>query len=166
MTPLAAISEPIPPGVVPPMLPALRLLAVVTAVAAVSPALAQTRVVPTSPDQIKLSYAPVVQRTTMAVVNVYAGKLVQNVNPLLNDPIFRRFFGLQGNQAPEQMQRSLGSGVMVDPSGLVVTNYHVIDGADEVKVSLADKREFAAEIILKDNRSDLAVLRLKEVREK
>ena len=64
------------------------------------------------------------------------------------------------------MQRSLGSGVMVDPSGLVVTNVHVIDGADQVKVSLSDKREFEAEIILKDSRSDLAVLRLKDVHEK
>ena len=70
-------------------------------------------------------------------------------NPLLDDPIFRRFFGVPGQQ-PEQMQRSLGSGVMVDPSGLVVTNVHVIEGADEVKVSLSDKREFEAEIVLKD----------------
>ena len=61
----------------------------------------------------------------------------------------------------EQQQRSLGSGVLVDPAGLVVTNHHVIDGADQVKVSLADRREFEAEIVLKDPRSDLAVLRLK-----
>jgi Do/DeqQ family serine protease len=145
---------------------ALRLLAVSFALFATFPAFAQDRVVPSSPQQLKLSYAPIVQRTTVAVVNVYAAKMVQNANPLLNDPIFRRFFGLQGDQAPEQMQRALGSGVMVDPSGLVVTNYHVIDGADQVKVSLADKREFEAEIMLKDSRSDLAVLKLKDVREK
>ena len=64
------------------------------------------------------------------------------------------------------MQRSLGSGVMVDPSGLVVTNNHVIEGADQVKVSLSDKREFEAEIVLKDTRTDLAVLRLKDTHEK
>ena len=58
------------------------------------------------------------QRVQPAVVNVYAAKMVQNRNPLLDDPIFRRFFGVPGDQ-PEQMQRSLGSGVMVDPSGLV-----------------------------------------------
>jgi len=99
------------------------------------------------------------------VVNVYAAKVVQNRNPLLDDPIFRRFFGVPGQQ-PEQMQRSLGSGVMVDPSGLVVTNNHVIEGADQVKVSLSDKREFEAEIVLKDSRTDLAVLRLKDTKEK
>jgi Do/DeqQ family serine protease len=112
-----------------------------------------------------LSYAPIVQRVQPAVVNVYAAKIVQNRNPLLDDPVFRRFFGVPGNQ-PEQMQRSLGSGVMVDSSGLVVTNNHVIEGADQVKVSLADKREFEAEIVLKDSRTDLAVLRIKDAKEK
>jgi Do/DeqQ family serine protease len=129
------------------------------------PALAQDRKVPTSPAELRLSYAPIVQRVQPAVVNVYAAKVVQNHNPFLDDPIFRRFFGLQGGPQ-EQMQRSLGSGVMVDPSGLVVTNVHVIEGADQVKVSLSDKREFEAEIVLKDPRSDLAVLRLKDVHEK
>src|SRR5689334_24874007 len=129
------------------------------------PALAQERRVPSSPAELSLSYAPIVQRVQPAVVNVYAAKVVQNRNPFLDDPIFRRFFGLQGGPQ-EQMQRSLGSGVMVDPSGLVVTNVHVIEGADQVKVSLSDKREFEAEIVLKDPRSDLAVLRLKDVHEK
>lgn len=129
------------------------------------PAAAQDRRVPSSAAELKLSYAPIVQRVQPAVVNVYAAKVVQNRNPLLDDPIFRRFFGVPGQQ-PEQMQRSLGSGVMVDPAGLVVTNVHVIEGADQVKVSLSDKREFEAEIMLKDPRSDLAVLRLKDVHEK
>jgi Do/DeqQ family serine protease len=132
---------------------------------AATPALAQDRRVPSSAAELRLSYAPIVQRVQPAVVNVYAAKVVQDRNPLFDDPIFRRFFGVPGQQ-PEQMQRSLGSGVMVDPSGLVVTNNHVIEGADQVKVSLSDKREFEAEIVLKDSRSDLAVLRLKDVREK
>jgi Do/DeqQ family serine protease len=143
---------------------AATMLCVVAMAGTVDNAAGQERRVPASPAEVKLSYAPIVQRAQPAVVNVYAAKMVQNRNPLLDDPIFRRFFGVPG-QGPEQMQRSLGSGVMVDPSGLVVTNVHVIEGADEVKVSLSDKREFEAEIILKDPRSDLAVLRLKGARE-
>jgi Do/DeqQ family serine protease len=144
----------------------IRLVAalVVSALFAM-PSLAQDRRVPTSAAELRLSYAPIVQRVQPAVVNVYAAKMVQNHNPFLDDPIFRRFFGLPGGQQ-EQMQRSLGSGVMVDPSGLVVTNVHVIECADQVKVSLSDKREFEAEIVLKDTRSDLAVLRLKDAHEK
>ena len=132
---------------------------------AAAPAFAQDRVVPSSMNQLRLSYAPIVQHVQPAVVNVYAAKIVQNRNPLLDDPIFRRFFGVPGGQQ-EQMQRSLGSGVLVDSSGLVVTNNHVIEGADQVKVSLSDKREFEAEIVLKDSRTDLAVLRLKGTHEK
>jgi Do/DeqQ family serine protease len=85
---------------------------------------------------------------------------------MFDDPIFRRFFGGGGGGAREQVQRSLGSGVIVDSSGLVVTNHHVIENADQIKVSLADKREFEADIVLKDQRSDLAVLRLKDSHER
>jgi Do/DeqQ family serine protease len=123
------------------------------------------RVVPGSASDLRLSYAPIVKRVAPAVVNVYAAKVVENRNPLFDDPIFRRFFG-GGDGAREQVQRSLGSGVIVDASGLVVTNNHVIEGADQIKVSLADKREFEAEIVLKDTRSDLAVLRLKDSHER
>src|SRR5262245_36819291 len=115
----------------------------------VSAALSQERRVPTSPNELKLSYAPIVQRTAPAVVNVYAAKLIENRNPLFEDPFFRRFFGNPGMPRSDQLQRSLGSGVIVDPAGLVVTNNHVIEGADQVKVSLSDKREFEAEIVLK-----------------
>ncbi|ACI92836.1 protease do [Afipia carboxidovorans OM5] len=135
------------------------------AILGAAPAIAQERVVPSSLNQLRLSYAPIVQHVQPAVVNVYAAKVVQNRNPFLDDPIFRRFFGVPGGQQ-EQMQRSLGSGVLVDSSGLVVTNNHVIEGADQVKVSLADKREFEAEIVLKDSRTDLAVLRIKGSHEK
>jgi Do/DeqQ family serine protease len=144
---------------------AVRLCTALLVLLAVAPASAQDRRVPASQAELKLSYAPIVQRVQPAVVNVYAAKMVQDRNPLLDDPIFRRFFGVPGQQ-PEQMQRSLGSGVMVDSSGLVVTNNHVIEGADQVKVSLSDKREFEAEIVLKDSRTDLAVLHLKDVKEK
>jgi Do/DeqQ family serine protease len=124
---------------------------------------AEDRRVPSSPAELQLSFAPVVKRAAPAVVNVYAARVVENRNPFMNDPLFRQFFG---SVPREQVLRSLGSGVIVDPSGLVVTNYHVIEGANEVRVALSDKREFDAEIVLKDEHSDLTVLRLKGVDER
>src|SRR3569623_1496700 len=107
----------------------LGLAALLFAILGAAPASAQERVVPSSMNQLRLSYAPIVQHVQPAVVNVYAAKIVQNRNPLMDDPIFRRIFGVPGGQQ-EQMQRSLGSCVLVDSSGLVVTNNHVIEGAD------------------------------------
>ena len=144
----------------------LRLLvpaAGILVLAAFQPAHAQQRQVPTSPAQIQLSFAPVVQRVAPAVVNVYATHVIENNNPFLADPFFRQFFG---GMPREQVERSLGSGVIVDASGLVVTNYHVIEGASQVKVALSDKRELDADIVLKDQRSDLAVLRIKGASER
>src|SRR6516225_12463756 len=104
------------------MIPHTRLLVTaflpLVAVTFAATALAQDRVVPASPAQLTLSYAPVVKRVAAAVVNVYAARTVANRNPLFDDPMFRRFFG--GPDGP-QVQRSLGSGVIVDPSGLIVT---------------------------------------------
>jgi Do/DeqQ family serine protease len=148
----------------------LRAVAVAAAslvVVALAIGEAQERRVPGSAAELMLSYAPVVQRVAPAVVNVYAAKVVENRYPLIDDPFFRRFFGGPDSSVPrEQVQRSLGSGVILDPAGLIVTNHHVIEGASEVKVALADKREFEADIILKDTRADLAVLRLKDVHER
>jgi len=124
---------------------------------------AQERRAPSSAAEVQLSFAPIVHRVAPAVVNVYAARVVENRNPFLNDPFFRQFFGAVPR---EQVQRSLGSGVIVDASGLVVTNYHVIEGASAVKISLADKREFDADIVLKDQRSDLTVLRIKDAKER
>jgi Do/DeqQ family serine protease len=137
-----------------------------TLFAVMTAATAQERRVPSSSAEVQLSYAPLLHRVTPAVVNVYAARVVENRNPLFNDPFFRQFFGGGGGMPREQVQRSLGSGVIVDPAGLVVTNVHVIEGATEVKVALSDKREFDAEIVLKDTHSDLAVLRLKGVHER
>ncbi|MDC7786941.1 Do family serine endopeptidase [Rhodoplanes sp. TEM] len=142
--------------------PGLGLAAVLLAAFAAMPAAAQNTRVPSSTEEMKLSFSSVVKRVTPSVVNVYAARIVENRHPLMDDPVFRRFFG---GRPQEQVQRSLGSGVIVDPSGLVMTNNHVIENMDQVKVSLADKREFEAEIVLKDARSDLAVLRLKDAGE-
>lgn len=126
--------------------------------------LAEARAVPESQQQIKLSFAPVVQRTAPAVVNIFARKLVRSSRGslLLNDPIFRQFFG---DQMPfgmprERFENSLGSGVIVSEDGMVVTNAHVIEGSTEITVVLADRRQFQAELVLVDERSDLAVLRI------
>ena len=143
----------------------LRLIsAFALAIAVAIPATAQERRVPASSTELRLSYAPVVQKAAPSVVNVYAARVVANRNPFADDPLFRRFFG--GGLPQEQVQRALGSGVIVDAGGLVMTNNHVIEGASEVKIALADKREFEAEVLLKDSRTDLAVLRVKDGREK
>ncbi len=142
----------------------VKTLIAAVIIALAGAATAQERRLPTQ-SELRLSYAPVVQHVAPAVVNVYAAKVVQNRNPLLDDPIFRRFFGGGPGGGGNQLQRSLGSGVIVDATGLVVTNNHVIEGADEVKVSLADKREFEATLVLKDPRTDLAILRIKDSHE-
>jgi Do/DeqQ family serine protease len=129
---------------------------------------AQQRVVPPSRAAVQWSYAPIVQKVAPAVVNVYASRTEKLArNPLFDDPFFQQFFGRDfSGQGRERVQKSLGSGVIVDASGLVVTNHHVIEGMTQVKVALSDKREFEAEILLRDPRSDLAVLRLKGTSER
>jgi Do/DeqQ family serine protease len=127
----------------------------------------QPKQVPESRQQISLSFAPVVRQVAAGVVNVYGTRVdKQPRNPFMDDPFFRRFFGDRGFGVPqERVQRSLGSGVVVDVSGLVVTNNHVIEGMSEVKVAFADKREVEATILLRDPRTDLAVLKLKTAKD-
>ncbi|MDE2579359.1 MAG: DegQ family serine endoprotease [Hyphomicrobiales bacterium] len=146
----------------------LRAAAVVGAALFVGNASAQAllspeRVAPQSRAQTMLSFAPVVKRAQPSVVNVYASRKETVVNnPLFDDPIFRHFFGDRAPGAPGgQTAQSLGSGVIVDPAGLIITNYHVIDGMTDVKVALSDKREYEASILVRDQRTDLAVLKLK-----
>jgi serine protease Do len=129
---------------------------------------AQEKAVPTSRPQATLSFAPVVKQAAPAVVNIYTKTVVkQRVNPLFDDPFFRQFFGGQGipGMSREQVQNSLGSGVIVRSGGVVVTNNHVVGGADEIRVVLNDKREYAAKVLGTDERSDIAVLQLQGVKE-
>jgi Do/DeqQ family serine protease len=132
-----------------------------------APAAAQARQVPDNQDEVMLSFAPVVKKAAPAVVNIFAKRKVTQKRPfpsLLDDPFFRRFFGDGAGEGQgrrrEREQPSLGSGVIVAAEGFIVTNEHVIKGASEIKVVLADRREFEAEVVLADERTDLAVLRI------
>lgn len=126
------------------------------------PAAAQT--VPQSQAQVTLSFAPVVKKVAPAVVNIYTKSRVtvrQTLTPFANDPFFQQFFGQGfGGRTREQVVASLGSGVIVGADGTIVTSHHVIKDAQEITVVLADKREFAAKVTLKDPQSDLAFLKI------
>ncbi|WP_237477046.1 Do family serine endopeptidase [Lichenibacterium dinghuense] len=139
----------------------LPLLALPVLLALGAPSRAEDRQLPTSKGDVVLSFAPIVKRVAPAVVNVYASRVEKRPrNSLMDDPIFRQFFG--GHDRPgNPTAQSLGSGVVVDASGLVITNYHVIDGMTDVRVAMSDKHEYPADIVLRDQRTDLAVLRLK-----
>jgi len=118
--------------------------------------------VPQSLGEIQLSFAPVVRAAAPAVVNIYTRKTVERrMNPFAADPMLERFFGeFFGQRRQQRAQTSLGSGVIVDASGVVVSNHHVVAGADEITVVLSDRREFSGEVILADEAADLAVVQL------
>lgn len=124
---------------------------------------AQQRAVPGSRSDLLYSFSPIVKDVAPAVVNVYARRAPTRgtaISPFLDDPFFRRFFG-GGGMPNTRAQSSLGSGVIVAPDGLIITNNHVIKGANEVRVALNDRREFDCEVLLRDERTDLAVLKVK-----
>lgn len=126
---------------------------------------------PTSQSEILLSFAPLVKTSAPAVVNIFTRTTITQspLSPLFDDPFFRRFFNRQFSTGPRtrtKVQNSLGSGVIVKGNGTIVTNYHVIKGADEITVVLSDRREFDAKIVGGDERTDLAVLKINSGTEK
>ncbi len=126
---------------------------------------AETKAVPDTRQQVTLSFAPLVRKAAPAVVNIYAKRVVRTrTRSLFDDPFFRRFFGdgfpFGRPSERQRLQNTLGSGVIVDSDGLIVTNHHVIEGSEEITVVLADRREFSAELVVSDQKTDLAVLRI------
>ncbi|MHB1585690.1 MAG: Do family serine endopeptidase [Acidiferrobacteraceae bacterium] len=108
-----------------------------------------------------VSYAHAVQIAAPAVVNINtAAVTTYRPQPFLNDPFFRQFFGNLTGPPQKRLETSLGSGVIVSPSGYIMTNYHVIKGAQEIEVFLKDGRHAAARVIGTDPASDLAVLKI------
>ncbi len=125
-------------------------------------ATADTRV-PQSQAEISLGFAPVVKQAAPAVVNIYA-KIVRQgrANPFFSDPFFQEFFGENFGAPRPRVQNSLGSGVILSGDGYVVSNYHVVGTATEIRVVTTDRREFSAQVVLGDKESDIAILRLEE----
>ncbi len=121
------------------------------------------KLLPTSRSEITLSFSPLVKKVAPAVVNIYSKRKIKyrNTSPFFNDPLFKHFFGdTFGNGITEKEESSLGSGVIVKANGLIVTSNHVIKGSDKIKVVLSDRREFSAKVILTDEKTDLAMLKI------
>src|SRR5215213_296284 len=109
------------------------------------------------------SYADVVSKAVPAVVTIHSQTRVRQPQqfPFMDDPFFRQFFGDRTPQQPaERTREGLGSGVIVNPNGYILTNHHVIDGADQIRVDLNDHRSLEAKVVGSDPPSDLAVLKV------
>ncbi|MFC4929468.1 Do family serine endopeptidase [Massilia sp. GCM10023247] len=106
------------------------------------------------------SYRDAAGRAMPAVVNILTSKASREAHPILKDPFFRRFFG--DRLPPEEQLSSLGSGVIVSSEGYIITNFHVVEGADQIEVGLADGRKASARIVGTDPETDLAVIRIGE----
>lgn len=136
-----------------------RAIWVALVLLAALPAQADTRV-PQSQAEISLGFAPLVKEAAPAVVNIYARIVRQGrASPFQGDPFFEDFFRGFGTPQP-RVQNSLGSGVILSADGIIVSNYHVVGMATDIRVVLSDRREYAAKVLLGDQESDLAILQL------
>ncbi|MFZ4687532.1 MAG: trypsin-like peptidase domain-containing protein, partial [Hyphomonadaceae bacterium] len=124
-----------------------------------SPEPAPQEIVPQTQAGLQQSFAPVVRRTAPAVVNVYASVNVTRSSCQWAGTPWEAYCRNAPTRS-EKVENSLGSGVLVGPDGVIVTNNHVVEGGDAFRVVLNDRREFAAELVMKDPRTDLAVLRI------
>ena len=106
------------------------------------------------------SYRAAAGKAMPAVVNILTSKASREAHPILKDPFFRRFFG--DRAPPQEQMSSLGSGVIVSAEGYIITNFHVVEGADQIEVGLADGRKAAARMVGTDPETDLAVIRINE----
>jgi Do/DeqQ family serine protease len=122
----------------------------------------ENAIVPSSQEEVKLSFAPLVKKISPAVVNIYTKRVVAVRSPFMDDPMFAPFFknGALAGRMRKQVENALGSGLIVGEDGLVVTNAHVTRGADEITVVLSDGREFDGKVVLKDDPSDVTLLRI------
>ena len=115
----------------------------------------------TAPSLSTTSYADAVEKAAPAVVNIFTQKLVtERVHPLMEDPLFRHFFGDNQGSTRQRLESSLGSGVIISPEGYILTNNHVIEAADEIQVALRDGRTAVARIVGTDPETDLAILKI------
>jgi Do/DeqQ family serine protease len=140
----------------------IRALFMMLSLAVATPAMSETKV-PASQAEIALGFAPLVKQASPAVVNIYARIVTQTEtrSPFMNDPFFEDFFRGFARPRP-RVQNSLGSGVILSADGIVVSNYHVVGMATEIRVVTTDRREYDARVILGDQASDLAILQLEE----
>ncbi len=139
----------------------IRAVLISLTIGLATPAVAETKV-PQSQAEISMGFAPLVKEAAPAVVNIFAKQVVQvRQSPFTGDPFFDQFFRSFGTPQP-RVESSLGSGVILSEDGIVVSNYHVVGMSTDIRVQLNDRSEYTAEVLLADEESDLAILKLKD----